>query len=466
MTKINKLSFKVLGIFLLVAFLVTSGFGCKVQTSEQADAMKPITLNYWRVNDDQDAFDEIIKDYQVIHPNITIKYRKFRSDEFETELLNALAEDRGPDIFSIPEQWLLEYQNKLAPLPAEIKIGYIVEKTYLSIKKEKVVEIRTEKTPSLRVLKDTYADTVSSDAVIGGQIYGLPLSLETLIMFYNKSIMSQSGISQIPTDWQSFQDAVKKSTKFESGDKILQAGAALGTGFNVQHSFDILSILMMQNGAKMANETTGMPSFFSRITIGSQTLTPGLTALQFYTDFANKTKVVYSWNTAMSDSLASFMAGQVGFFFGYNYNIAQIRGQSKVNFGVASIPQIPGSITKNYANYWLEVVSKKSKYTNESWDFLLFANKQAEIKKFLAKTNRPTAQKALIDSQIDNEDLHPSVAQVLTAGTWYKGRNFDAAYQAIQEMIEQYLILTDERQINNIISIATQRVAQTINPSN
>lgn len=466
MTKINKITVKIIGLFLLVVFMATSGFGCKIMNSEQASAIKPITLNYWRVNDDQDAFEDIISSYQAVHPNIKINYRKFRYDEFERELLNALAEDRGPDIFSIPQQWLLEYQAKLAPLPAEIKMGYVVERTYFSIKKEQVVEIRTSKSPTLRVLKDTYADTVSSDAVIDGQIYGLPLSLETLIMFYNKSIMSQSGISQLPTDWQAFQEAVKKATKFEAGDRIVQAGTALGTGFNVQRSFDILSILMMQNGAKMANETTGMPSFFSKITVGNQTYSPGLTALQFYTDFANKTKVVYSWNTAMPESLASFMAGQVGFFFGYNYHIPQIKGQSKVNFGVATIPQIPGSITKNYANYWLEVVSKKSKYQNEAWDFLLFVNKKEEIKKFLDKTNRPTAQKSLIDWQLDNEDLYPSVSQVLTAGTWYKGRNFDGAVQAVQEMIEQFLLISDERQINNIISIVTQRVAQTINPSN
>jgi multiple sugar transport system substrate-binding protein len=465
MRKGQKKYYQLIGLFLVMVFFVTTGFGCALLTSEQQAAVLPITLTYWRVWDDQDAFDEIIKDYQVVHPNIKIEYRKFRYEEFETELLNALAEDRGPDLFSIPEPWLRKYQTKLAAMPPQIKIGYLVEKTSLAIKKETVVEVRTEKTPTLLQIKEKYADTIVDDAVLDNQVFGLPLYLDTLVMFYNKDIINQAGISVIPSDWKSFQEAVIKATKFESESKILQAGTALGTGFNIERSFDILSVLMMQNGAQMS-DARGLPTFFANVRQNNKDANPGLTALQFYSDFALPLKNVYSWNNTMPNSLTAFMAGKVGFFFGYNYQLPQIRANSRVNFGIAPIPQIAGNPLRNYADYWLEVVSKKSQYTNEAWDFLLFINRPEEIKKYLAKTNSPTAQKALIDSQSDSEDLHAASIQTLTAATWYRGLDIAAADQAFKEMIEQFLLATDNNTISNILSNATKKISQTIGPGN
>jgi len=111
---------------LLFIFLLTSGFGCKLVDQKTQEAMKPVTLNYWRVYDSQDAFDEIIANYKKLHPFITINYRKLRYSEYESELLNALAEDRGPDIFSLHNTWIKKYQNKIAPLPAAITMAYPV----------------------------------------------------------------------------------------------------------------------------------------------------------------------------------------------------------------------------------------------------------------------------------------------------------------------------------------------------
>lgn len=453
--------FKVIAIFLIAVFLSTSGFsGCKLLSKAEQEKIKPIALNYWRVADDTDAFAEIIADYQSQHPNITINYRKFRLEEYEKELLNALAEDRGPDIFSIPQSWLTAYQSKIEPMPAEIQMAYQYEKG--TIQKQTIVELRTKKSPTLREIKEKYVDTVFNDVVIDGRVFGLPLSLETLIMIYNKDILNQSGISQIPASWSEFQGAVAKTTRYETETKVIQSGTALGTGYNVDRSFDILSILMMQNGATML--VGNKSAMFNRVTkegVKGST-NPGLDALKFYTDFAQPSKDVFSWDTAMPSSFEAFLNGKVGFFFGYNYHIPQIRSRSRVNFGLAPIPQIPNATIKNYANYSVEVVSKKSAYATEAWDFLLFVNQPEEIKKFLTKTRRPTAQRALISTQLEDEDLYPSVSQALTAVTWYKGYDIASAEKTFKDMIEQYLVLTDEDKVNDILNVATSKISQTL----
>ena len=66
---------KHLSLLLLVAFLVTSGFGCKGTTREEEEAIKPITLNRWGVYDESDYIEPFIAAYRAKHSNITINYK-------------------------------------------------------------------------------------------------------------------------------------------------------------------------------------------------------------------------------------------------------------------------------------------------------------------------------------------------------------------------------------------------------
>ena len=458
----SKKYFRFFNLFLILAFLLTSGFGCKGMSAEVANKMKPVTLNYWRVGDDSDAFDDIISDYQTAHPNIKIIYRKFRSEEYEQQLLDALAEDRGPDILSLPIDSLRKYQSKLEPMPKQITMAY--QGVRGTIKKETYYELKTTPTMSIRQIKDNFVDAVYNDVLVEGKVYGLPLSLESLIMFYNKDILNQAAISQVPTDWKTFQDDTAKITKFGENNQIIQAGTALGTGKNVNYSFDILSLLMMQNGANMS-APNGQVTMFNAIKRGSQEENPGLTALQFYGDFATPIKSVYSWNGDMPNSLDAFLAGNVGFLFAYNHDIAAIRARApKLNFGVSAVPQIPGNPVRNYANYWVEAVSKKSTHTNESWDFVLFASKSTEVQKYLAKTKRPTALRGLINNELEDENLHADATQTLTADNWYRGKDPDAAKKIITDMEDAFIVSSsDEKMVNNLMDTTIKKINQTIN---
>ncbi|MCX6797927.1 MAG: extracellular solute-binding protein, partial [Candidatus Falkowbacteria bacterium] len=303
---------KILILFLLGIFILGSGFGCKTTDPQTQAAMTPITLNYWRVFDGPDDFQDIIKEYQKLHPFITINYRKLRYDEFETELINALAEDRGPDIFSIQNTWVKKYQNKIAPLPAETTMAYPVVSG--SIKKEIINQLQTTKSLSPKDVKDKFVDVVGSDVILeDGKIYGLPLSVDTLAMYYNRDLFNGAGIVEVPTYWnKDFQQDVKKLTKQDAKKQIIQSGIALGGSTNINRASDILSVLMMQNGAIMLgsksvqfNTVPNKPGF------KENNYNPGLEALRFYSDFSNPAKEVYAWNDTLPNSLEMFTSGNL-----------------------------------------------------------------------------------------------------------------------------------------------------------
>lgn len=447
-----------------MVFILSTGFGCKTTSQATQSAMKPITITYWRVFDGPDAFDEIIAKYKTLHPFITINYRKLRYDEYETELLNAMAEDRGPDIFSINNTWMKKYQSKLAPMPDSITMVYPV--TQGTIKKEVVPQSRTTKSISVKELKDSFVDVVSQDVILDdGKIYGLPLYVDTLAMYYNKDLFNNAGISQVPAYWnKEFLQDVKKLTKQDTKKGLLESGAALGGSKNINRFSDILAVLMMQSGATMMSDTGQVLFQTIPSNANSSNYNPGLDALRFYTDFADPVKESYSWNSDLPNSLDMFISGNLAIMFSYSYDLETIKTQApKLNFSVAKLPQIEGNppTNINFANYWVEVVSKKSPVSNEAWDFVQFMTKEEQVKSYLAKTKRPTALRSLVATQKEDDEIGVFADQVLTAKDWYHGKNVMAAEDAMAEMIDA-VIKNSSDKISEIISTGAAKVQQTV----
>lgn len=461
---------KITTIALLFVFMATTGFGCKTQSAVVQKAMEPITLTYWRVWDDSDSFTEIIKNYSALHPNIRVEYRKFRYEEYEKELLNAMAEDRGPDIYSIPANWLGKYKTKIQPMPDTITMAYPVVTG--TLKKETTIQMKTNRSLTLKELKSTFVDTVYKDVVITDideetkkpkeNIYGLPLFVDTLAMFYNKDLFNNAGIAEPPAYWnKTFQQYVQKLTKQNTKGEIIQSGVALGGSNNVSRASDIVSALMMQNGATMISDG-GQAMFSQPLRTAGQDFNPGIEALRFYVDFANPAKEVYSWNETLDNSLTMFESNKLAMMFGYAYQLEAIRANApKLNFGVAHLPQIENGAQKiNVANYWIETVAKKSKYKNEAWDFVQFATKAEQAKTYLAKTNKPTALRGLVQSQLEDMNVGVFADQVLTAKTWYRGADALAAEMILNEMTAE--AAKNGEKIAEIVSRAAIKVQQTI----
>ncbi len=454
---------KIIPLLIFSLIFITAGFECKKQIE-----VEPIELNYWRVWDNSSDFDELIKSYQAIHPHIKINYKKLRFEEYEDELLNALAEDRGPDIFSIHSSWVKKYQNKTLPMPATVTIPY--QYTKGTVKPEVVTELRTTKTLSLLNMKNNFVDVVYDDVVMEEsdsktaleKIYALPLYVDTMVLYYNRDLLNNAGVPQPPDSWSELQEAVKRITKIDQNDNIIQAGASVGTSDNIPRSVDLLSLLMMQNGTQMTDES-GRYATFHQVPKGQKdrSYNPGIEALNFYTSFTNIASEVYTWNEQMPDALETFIQGKSAMFFGYNYHLPTIKSQAtKFNWSTARMPQIIGNPEINYANYWVETVSKRTEYSDEAWDFLIFISKAENVTKYLDKTKRPTALRSLYSQQLEDIELNVFASQVLTAKTWFHGTKPTAMELAFKDMIDS--MVQGAAEDKDAINLAAQRVNQTL----
>ncbi len=456
MTRRSVINISVL-IFTLTALLLT-GFGCKGGSREaQEAAAKAVSLNWWRVGGSKQNFDILLNDYKKIRPNVSVNVSQIREEELESALIQALADGRAPDVVSLPNTWLRGWQHRLAPLPPTLTLPYL-ELTG-TFKKEPRWVLKEINSLDLKSIKARYVDTVVNDVYFDSKIYGLPLNLDTLLIFYNVDLLTAAQFPEAPKTWNEFKEASQAITKLDKLGRLLQNGAALGTAENIPYSFDIVSALMLQNGTPMM--TGGSASFQKPISVQGESYSPGLDALRFYTDFANASKETYSWSADQINAREAFAAGKLGFVFGYWRDLPNLKAMApKIRIGLANFPQIEGSFqTSYYANYFIETVLKQSTHQTEAWDLIQFITTPAEAKKYLESAKQPTAQREFVTAQIADEDLGIPAAQVLTAKTWYRGYDFTSTQSVFQDMIKQVLVGTP---IDQALSAAAERVTQTM----
>jgi len=448
---------KILSLAALVLILPMIGIGCKGSGTISQDELQRVTLEYWRVFDEPDDFSEIITAFRQNYPHITINVRKFRFEEYEGALLRALAEGRGPDIVSIHNTWVNQYQNIIAPMPEAVTLP-----TTIPDGRQQRIVLRTQPMLSLRDLRNNFVDVVVDDAVLDNNIYGLPLSVDTLVLYYNKTMLTRENIPTPAATWNEFKEHVKLLTLQDRNGNFVQSGASMGTARNINRGPDILAVLMMQNGTEMT-DVGGYATFNLRpAAITNREVLPGRDALQFYTDFANPAKEVYTWNETMNEALDAFTNQKSAYFFGYSYHLPLIRSLAPgLDFGIVGLPQIAGAQTStNFANYWLESVTKQSEHQNEAWAFIDFATQQNQVVSFLNRANKPTALRTLISLQRNDDDMHIFANQILTAQSWYRGSHAAVAEEAFRAMIDQ--VVNGEYKAEDAITIAAQKINETL----
>ena len=422
----------------LALFLTLAGLGCKGPSKQEVEATRPVTLEYWTVFDDVDALQAQIDKYRADRPYLTINLKQLRLDELYPRLLEALAEDKGPDIISLRNRWMRFYKPKLSAMPPAVSDAIVrVEKTTLGT--QTTVNSVNQILPTVNQIEKEYVQAVKSDVVMDGQIYGLPLSLDTVALYYNKDLLDRAGVAEPPKNWEEFQVAAKKLTKFDKkSGKILQSGAAVGTGNNIPGFEDLLYILFKQSNIDFVSKD-GFATFHSRAQ-GAPTA-PGISVMNFYTDFANVTRDTYTWNEELENALDKFVNGSLAFFFGYSYHAPVIKARApQLNVEILPMLQLNPEQPVNTANYWVQAVTDKSKHKNEAWALVNFLTHSKANKDYLDQALRPSALRAYISGQLDNVALYPFTSQVLVASSWYKGKDYDTAVKALADMAHEWLL--------------------------
>jgi ABC-type glycerol-3-phosphate transport system substrate-binding protein len=413
------------------AAILVSGCGCKQKSVKQYD----LQLEVWGLFDDSDVFDEIFETYTKINPNVSrVTYRKFTPETYEKDLIEALASGQGPDIFLISNTWLPKFLDKIYPAPETV----LNEQRF----------------------RNNFVDVVINNFLYQGKVFAVPLTVDSLGLYYNKDLFNEVGITAPPQTWDEFVEDCKKLSKVSSDGVILQSAVAMGTAYNINRSTDVLGLLMLQNQTQMIDLNSGQAAFDRSANRNGMSVSPGAESLKFYTQFARSGGgSPYSWNPQMHYSIDAFAEGNLAMMFNYSWHRDTLTAKApKLNFEVAAVPQLAGNPAVNYANYWGFAVAgnkKISKSNNpalvpvtdeirvaEAWKFLNYLTTRPEqslsqvatvagtkntiaidydpTKIYLQKTRKPSGRKDLIELQKSDPKIGVFAQQNLIAKSWYQ----------------------------------------------
>lgn len=271
-------------------------------------------------------FDNVLQQLKIeddAYENIT--YVAKDPATYEADLLKALAEGTGPDLVLLSDSQVISNQRRMQTIPFE--------------------------SFPLRTYQDIFLNEgdllVTRDGIIG-----FPFLVDPLVMYYNKNILSNNGYARPPETWTEMLAITPTVTQKDSSFNISKSAIALGAFDNVSGAKQVFWTLVLQAGNPVMEryvDTQSQKELYRPILNENLnfTLNPAYAATNFYTQFANPTKTVYTWNRSLQQSRDMFVAGDLAFYLGFASEMPLLRRVNpNLNFDVALVPQSQSSERK------------------------------------------------------------------------------------------------------------------------
>lgn len=300
-------------IILLAAFAVFIVAGVVAFSLYKGSGAQNVALTVWGDISSSD-FSLLLNNTALNQDRVfSISYVEKSAKTIDAEFTEALAQGTGPDLIILTQDRLWKNKPKLTIIP----YGSISEQDF----------------------KNTFIE--EGELFLGATgIYALPLSVDPMVLYYNRDLLTAIGQAQPMQYWDEiYADAANLSKKDAAGN-ITSSVMALGEARNIPHAKDILALLMLQAGTPITGFVNS--ELHSQISgnFGTSTVSPSEAALDFYTQFSNPTRVYYSWNRSLVDAQTHFTSGDSTYYLGFASELRVLKNKNpNLNFAVSAMPQ-------------------------------------------------------------------------------------------------------------------------------
>ncbi len=284
-----------------------------------------------------DAVLPAISELKRVHEEFkSVTYEEREVATFDTNLADALASGAGPDMIITNQEWLLAQANKLSVIP----FSQISERSF----------------------RDSYLP-IDDIFLTDTGTYGIPFAVDPLILYYNRTRLASANIPQVPTSWEGIMGVTPNLTTRTDAGVIVKSALPLGTYDNVDNARGILSLLLLQSGNAISARTTGqLRSSLASGENAASGVSAAESSINFYTQFADPAKIVYTWNRSLPDSYNAFIAGDSALYLGYaSQRVFIAAANPNLDFDIAPVPQPETATTRvNYALAYAFAIPKGS----------------------------------------------------------------------------------------------------------
>lgn len=306
----------------LVAALLAGAF--------PANAAEEVVIQFLYYADaTQEAIvEDACRNYEAGHPGVKIETQVIPGDQSITTVIPTLiASNDLPDISYMAEADVIKYAAKgiLQPLDEYLESGMIAEKL----------------------------DSVTIRG-IDGMVYGIGLSNQLQVMYYNKDLFDAAGLPYPSStvdeawEWDDFVETAKKLTVDASGKHPGEEGFDAGRVNQYGVAFNSMWQFYSFWGA-YANGGGIVSADGSKLLMGQENSMEGL---QKIADLMNKDQVAPPVGSAIYSGIgtadAALIAGNVAMYINGSWDIANAaKAQGITNYGVAVLPKMENAVTMN-----------------------------------------------------------------------------------------------------------------------
>lgn len=307
----------VMGVFVLVALIGLVVFANFQGFSSNAPQVGTVTI--WGTLPAKPVNDALTAFKQGRAELGRVSYVERPEETFDADVAEAIASGNGPDLLLISQEDLPSAESKLTYFPSSVI--------------------------SEREFRDSFLP-INELYLREGGTYGMPLVVDPLVMFYNRPVIAAAGVARPPATWEAVSGLTASVNQQTGAQAVTRSLIALGTYENIENARAILSLLFLQAGYKMSERgEAGYRSDLMDVRSGVLGASPAESALNFYTEFANPTKTVYSWNRALPNNRQSFLAGDVALYLGFaSERAGLVEANPNLDFDMTAAPN-PGTAT-------------------------------------------------------------------------------------------------------------------------
>ena len=260
----------------------------------------------------------------------SVSYVQKDRSSLSAELATAIATDSAPDLVLASQEELRSLARFVSVIPFE--------------------------TLSADTFQNTFVDGAGVFSAPGGY-YGMPFLVDPLVLFWNRSILSSNGVAKPPVNWEALTGLVPNIAVLTPNKQVTRGLIALGTYNNVHNARGILSSLFLQTGVPLSSYSA------NGVLSANLGATSGQAVLGFYTQFADPSKVSYTWNASLPDSQQKFLVGDLAFYLGYVSETRYLRSANpNLDFSVAVLPQpATASVKRAYGLIYALMIPRGAK---------------------------------------------------------------------------------------------------------
>lgn len=319
MKKLSTFEIVLIIIFIALALLAALIFSQIIPVGSKGKSNVAVgNVTLWSTWSSQDL-QSLIGVFNQNNQTFTLTYKQKNPATFNNDLLEALASGTGPDLVILPQQSIIGLDRRLFHIP----FTTFPQATYLN----------------------TYIQGGSIFLAPDG-IIGFPMTVDPLIMYYNRNMLDAANIPIPPSTWDELTADVPLITRKDASGNFTRSAVAFGTFANVLHAKDIIATLLLQAGNPIVIRNTPTqisPRRFITSLEGSSGSSSNSieTILNFYTQFSDPLKSdTYSWNNTFSSDRDAFIHEDLAFYFGSASELPIIASKNpNLNFNVAPVPQ-------------------------------------------------------------------------------------------------------------------------------